>query len=60
MGPAALPLLLPGFSALHDRFEPETYFAGRVRNSYLNPYAYAPFYALVNDRDCQDPGGGQP
>ena len=34
-----------GFSALHDRFSRD-YFAASVQ-SYLNPYAYAPFYALA-------------
>jgi hypothetical protein len=34
-----------GFSALHDRFEQDYFAAGM--NSYLNPYAYVPFYALV-------------
>jgi hypothetical protein len=34
-----------GFSALNDRFEQDYFAAGP--NSYLNPYAYAPFYALV-------------
>jgi hypothetical protein len=34
-----------GFSALHDRFSRD-YFAAGVQ-SYLNPYVYVPFYALV-------------
>ena len=34
-----------GFSALHDRFG-QDYFAAGVQ-SYLNPYIYVPFYALV-------------
>jgi hypothetical protein len=34
-----------GFSALNDRFEHDYFAAGP--NSYLNPYAYAPFYVLV-------------
>jgi Glycosyltransferase family 87 len=34
-----------GFSALNDRFEQDYFAAGP--NSYLNPYAYAPFYLLV-------------
>ncbi len=34
-----------GFSALHDRFG-QDYFAAGVQ-SYLNPYVYVPFYALV-------------
>jgi hypothetical protein len=34
-----------GFSALHDRFVRD-YFAAGVQ-SYLNPYVYAPFYALA-------------
>lgn len=34
-----------GFSALHDRFEQDYFAAGT--NSYLNPYAYVPFYVLV-------------
>jgi hypothetical protein len=34
-----------GFSALNDRFEQDYFAAGP--NSYLNPYAYAPFYVLV-------------
>jgi hypothetical protein len=34
-----------GFSALNDRFEQDYFAAGA--NSYLNPYAYVPFYALV-------------
>jgi hypothetical protein len=35
-----------GFSALHDRFA-QDYFAAGIQ-SYLNPYAYVPFYALVS------------
>jgi hypothetical protein len=34
-----------GFSAFNDRFEQDYFAAGP--NSYLNPYVYAPFYALV-------------
>jgi Glycosyltransferase family 87 len=34
-----------GFSALNNRFEQDYFAAGS--NSYLNPYAYVPFYALV-------------
>jgi hypothetical protein len=34
-----------GFSALNDRFEQDYFAAGP--NSYLNPYAYVPFYVLV-------------
>jgi hypothetical protein len=34
-----------GFSALNDRFELD-YFAAGIQ-SYFNPYAYVPFYALV-------------
>jgi hypothetical protein len=34
-----------GFSALNDRFEQDYFAAGT--NSYLYPYAYVPFYALV-------------
>ncbi|MGC1520417.1 MAG: hypothetical protein WA803_02655 [Steroidobacteraceae bacterium] len=34
-----------GFSALHDRFARDYFAAGPT--SYLNPYAYLPFYALV-------------
>jgi hypothetical protein len=34
-----------GFSALNDRFAQDYFAAGP--NSYLNPYAYVPFYALV-------------
>jgi hypothetical protein len=34
-----------GFSALNDRFEYDYFAAGP--NSYLNPYAYVPFYVLV-------------
>lgn len=37
--------LYAGFSALHGRFGRD-YFAAGVQ-SYLNPYVYAPFYALV-------------
>lgn len=35
-----------GFSALHDRFSQDYFAAGP--QSYLNPYAYLPFYALVS------------
>ncbi len=35
-----------GFSALHDRFSQDYFAAGP--QSYLNPYAYVPFYALVS------------
>lgn len=35
-----------GFSALNDRFE-QDYFAAGLQ-SYFNPYAYVPFYVLVN------------
>ena len=35
-----------GFSALHDRFSQDYFAAGAP--SYFNPYAYVPFYALVN------------
>jgi hypothetical protein len=34
-----------GFSALNDRFEQDYFAAGA--QSYLNPYAYIPFYVLV-------------
>jgi len=34
-----------GFAAVHDRFEQDYFAAGA--QAYLNPYAYAPFYALV-------------
>src|SRR6266436_1789995 len=34
-----------GFSALNDRFDQDYFAAGA--NSYLNPYAYVPFYVLV-------------
>jgi hypothetical protein len=34
-----------GFSALNDRFAQDYFAAGPL--SYLNPYAYAPFYAMV-------------
>jgi len=34
-----------GFSALHDRFGMDYFAAGT--QSYLNPYVYVPFYALV-------------
>jgi len=34
-----------GFSALHDRFGRDYFAAGA--QSYLNPYVYAPFYALA-------------
>jgi hypothetical protein len=34
-----------GFSALNDRFDQDYFAAGPL--SYLNPYAYAPFYAMV-------------
>jgi hypothetical protein len=37
--------LYAGFSAIHDRFGLD-YFAAAAQ-SYLNPYAYAPFYLLV-------------
>ena len=37
--------LYAGFSALHDRFGMDYFAAGT--QSYLNPYVYAPFYALV-------------
>jgi hypothetical protein len=35
-----------GFSALNDRFSQDYFAAGTL--SYLNPYAYAPFYAMVH------------
>lgn len=38
--------LYAGFSAVHDRFGLD-YFAAAPQ-AYLNPYAYAPFYLLVN------------
>lgn len=34
-----------GFSALNDRFDQDYFAAGTL--SYLNPYAYIPFYAMV-------------
>ncbi len=34
-----------GFSALNDRFDQDYFAAGSL--SYLNPYAYIPFYAMV-------------
>lgn len=34
-----------GFSALNDRFKQDYFAAGIL--AYLNPYAYAPFYAMV-------------
>jgi len=37
--------LYAGFSAFHDRLEQDYFAAGP--QSYLNPYAYAPFYALT-------------
>jgi hypothetical protein len=37
--------LYAGFSALHDRFAQDYFAAGAA--SYVNPYAYVPFYALV-------------
>lgn len=37
--------LYAGFSALHDRLELDYFAAGT--QSYLNPYVYVPFYALV-------------
>jgi hypothetical protein len=37
--------LYAGFSAWHDRFSHDYFAAGA--QSYLNPYVYAPFYALV-------------
>jgi hypothetical protein len=38
--------LYAGFSAFHDRFGQDYFAAGP--GSYFNPYAYAPFYALVS------------
>jgi hypothetical protein len=38
--------LYSGFSAVHDRFAQDYFAAGP--QSYGNPYAYAPFYALVS------------
>jgi hypothetical protein len=38
--------LYAGFSAVHDRFAQDYFAAGP--QSYLNPYAYVPFYALVS------------
>jgi hypothetical protein len=38
--------LYSGFSAVNDRFD-QDYFAAGVL-SYFNPYAYAPFYAMVH------------
>lgn len=35
-----------GFAALHDRFSQDYFAAGP--QSYLNPYAYLPFYALIS------------
>jgi hypothetical protein len=35
-----------GFSALNDRFSQDYFAAGAL--AYLNPYAYVPFYAMVN------------
>ena len=37
--------LYAGFSALNDRFDRDYFAAGPL--SYLNPYAYVPFYAMV-------------
>jgi hypothetical protein len=37
--------LYAGFSALHDRFAQDYFAAGP--QAYFNPYAYAPFYAMV-------------
>src|SRR5882672_8740254 len=37
--------LYSGFSALNDRFGQDYFAAGPL--AYLNPYAYAPFYAMV-------------
>ena len=37
--------LYAGFSALNDRFGQDYFAAGPL--AYLNPYAYAPFYAMV-------------
>jgi hypothetical protein len=36
-----------GFSALNDRFGHDYFAAGTL--SYLNPYAYVPFYAMVHE-----------
>ncbi|MGH8142434.1 MAG: glycosyltransferase 87 family protein [Steroidobacteraceae bacterium] len=38
--------LYAGFSAVHNRFSQDYFAAGP--SSYLNPYIYAPFYALVS------------
>jgi hypothetical protein len=38
--------LYAGFSALHDRFANDYFAAGTL--SYLNPYAFVPFYLLVS------------
>jgi len=38
--------LYVGLSAVHDRFSQDYFAAGPL--SYLNPYAYVPFYALVS------------
>lgn len=38
--------LYAGFSALHDRFAQDYFGAGPP--GYLNPYVYAPFYAMVS------------
>lgn len=38
--------LYAGFTAVHDRFAQDYFGAGP--GSYFNPYAYAPFYALVS------------
>jgi hypothetical protein len=38
--------LYAGFSAVHDRFAQDYFAAGA--QAYFNPYAYAPFYALVS------------
>src|ERR1700722_12163852 len=35
-----------GYSALNDRFGQDYFAAGSL--AYLNPYAYAPFYAMVH------------
>ena len=40
--------LYAGFSALHDRFALDYFAAGG--QSYLNPYAYVPFYLLATSR----------
>lgn len=40
--------LYAGFSALHDRFGLDYFAAGG--QSYLNPYAYVPFYLLATSR----------